>query len=308
MIILVCGPDSYQASKKLIELRDGFIKKYDETRLNTVIYDGESTPFADIKQAVLSAPFLASRRLIIIKNFTRGDYDLEEVSKILKTKAQDNTVIIYEGKADKNLEKIVKVIQPAHQYKFDYLGEKQLLELVYKIAKQDGLNVNREETSKIIDFCGNDLWKITSEVKKFSMLKNETSDQLADIKNVLNGLGETNLFHFIDEVFGKNKSIAISLLRKELEKGTAPEQIFGLIVRQVRILLAFKSDKNSKMSAQAFGLRPFVAEKAKKIAKGFDLDNLYKIYAKLLTLDLFIKNSVTKTENLLTKFILEICV
>ena len=68
MILFIYGKDSFRSRKLLKEQIEEFKKKRDQSGLNVVIVDGKNENSEKIFQEVTSSPFLAERKMIVVKN------------------------------------------------------------------------------------------------------------------------------------------------------------------------------------------------------------------------------------------------
>jgi len=67
MLIFLYGQDSYRSWQKLNEIIQRY-RKIDRSGLNLTIFEGENLEFNEFKNSVESIPFLADKRLIVVKN------------------------------------------------------------------------------------------------------------------------------------------------------------------------------------------------------------------------------------------------
>lgn len=163
------------------------------------------------------------------------------------------------------------------------------------------------------------MWKIRNELEKLSVYSGQLS--VREVENLVRPKIEAKIFDLVDAFGEKNAKKAHQELSKLLEKDEAELYIFTMIVGQFRNILIIKdylnpNDKaqssnqaqNSKFQiAKELGMHPFVAQKTSFQAKNFTLDELKKIYQKLMDFDIKIKTGEIEPRLALDLLIAEIC-
>lgn len=72
MLFFLYGADIYRKNRKLKQMVEEFVKKRDPVRLNVITLEAGGTDEEALRQALRAAPFLASKRMVILKNFLTG--------------------------------------------------------------------------------------------------------------------------------------------------------------------------------------------------------------------------------------------
>jgi DNA polymerase-3 subunit delta len=132
--------------------------------------------------------------------------------------------------------------------------------------------------------------------------------ELADVEAVSIVTAQGNVFEMVDALGTGNGKKALASLHQLLES-EEPFQIFGMVVRQFRLLLQAReimdARGNSQSVSRELGIAPFVAEKVYGQARGFSLESLEVIYHRLLQLDEDVKTGVMPIETALEIFVAE---
>lgn len=113
-------------------------------------------------------------------------------------------------------------------------------------------------------------------------LEKKTIAQLKNAKPQLFKLPQS-LFQFLDSIKPDNPG-SLKLFHQTLET-VAPEMIFVMLIRQLRLLLAI-IDKTSEPIEEIKRMAPWQAEKLSKQAKLFTIQDLKKNYLMLYDIDL----------------------
>jgi DNA polymerase-3 subunit delta len=118
--------------------------------------------------------------------------------------------------------------------------------------------------------------------------------------------GEGNVFEMVDALGNRNGPLALRMLHRLLEEDE-PLRLFGMIVRQFRLLLLTREllDVGNREAEIAKQLKtfPFVARKLIGQVRHFSLTSLEEIYHKLLEVDAAIKTGQVSSEVVLDTLI-----
>jgi len=95
-LFLFYGEDTYSANQKVKFWRDEFEKKYGGD-VNIAMLEGKSLISADFESDIHSTPFLAEKRLIIVKDFLeKGPKDEQKkVAELLEGEIPEFCIIVF---------------------------------------------------------------------------------------------------------------------------------------------------------------------------------------------------------------------
>ncbi len=277
MIILFHGKDSYRIKEKI----DEFVKAYKEKNKNYFglnYLNGKEITLFDLKEEMLSYSMFSEKKLIIINNLLSNQKNKEDfLSQIDLFKKSENILILVEE--NEVLGKIIDDFDKVN--KFDLLNGLKLKDWIKKKVVSLESEIEEEAINKIIEYVGGDLWQINNELMKLSSYsKKITSDNVSKMVRPKN---EINIFDTLDAVAQKNKKKAISLLRIHVDKGDSPIFLLSMIASQIRNIISVKNGAVVKQ------MNPFVYRKSVSQAKNFTMEDLKKIYSRILELDFEIK-------------------
>lgn len=126
--------------------------------------------------------------------------------------------------------------------------------------------IEREALDEFLSFVGNNLWLMFNEAKKLINYAGGKKIKLEDVRLLVRPKIEIDIFRTIDSLARKNRSEALNLIHKHLEKGDAPLYLLSMINFQFRNLLEIKylAEKNIPYYAilKKSSLHPFVIKKA----------------------------------------------
>ncbi|MCX6744617.1 MAG: DNA polymerase III subunit delta [Candidatus Parcubacteria bacterium] len=323
MIIFLYGEDTYRSSQKLNQIRDKFLKEVDSSGMNLTTLDGAKLKFEEFNRQVKASPFLARKRMVIIKNLISENKSKEiqkEVVDLLNTESkspQDDNILVFWEAADhsksksKNAlwdrlvkEKFAEQFQPLKPILLNSWVEKEITKLNAKIEKS--------AIPLLAALVGNDLWQLSGEIDKLTNFCQERPITATDIENLVKAKFDDNIFNLVDALGNNNKKLALKLMSDQFYLESDEMYLLAMLVRQFRILLLTKelSEKNPHLGkekvAHDLNIHPFVAQKAIWQINNFTLDKLKQIYRQLLDIDFKIKTNSLKPRILFDLLIAQI--
>ncbi|MDX9893638.1 MAG: DNA polymerase III subunit delta [Patescibacteria group bacterium] len=319
MIIFLYGPDTFRSHRKLEELKAKFIKEVDKSALNIEILDGVDLEPAEFEKAVSTPPFLAKKRLVIIKNLitkNKGQKIQKEILTTLeKPNLTDTIIIFWEGEVgtptksrsktagQRSQSLLNRLKQEKYAQEFNLLTESELQRFIQAETKNQGIKIESPAIRLLANLVGNDLWQLNNEIQKLSAFAKNQPITTTQIAELVKTKIDENIFNLTDALGQKNKSLALKLVADQLANGMMPTELLSKITWQFKNLLLVKDfvQENgqgyppSRLTYQ-LGLHPFVIKKTMSQVSQHQLPTLKKIYRQLLKIDRQIKTSQINPE------------
>jgi len=313
MFIFLYGEDSFQSNEKLKELIKKFQKEIDSSNLNILILEGEKLDINKLEQAISMGGFLASKKMIIIKNLSKCQNDkiLEKINSILDQKFENILIFLEEEKINKKIirqladkKKIFeKLKKEKYSSEFSLLIGIKLKDWVKKRIEDQGGKIENQALENLILMVGSDLWRMSNEINKLIAYKFGKVILTEDLDLLIIPKINENIFNLIDAIGNKNKVLALKLINNQLEINNSAYYLLSMIIRQFRILLQIKDLFLRKENFSQLKLHPFVIQKASVQAQKYSFDELKNIYQQLLEMDIQFKTSQIKPKILFDLFI-----
>lgn len=321
-VYLFFGEDTYSAHNKMTFWRTEFEKKHGGD-MNVETLEGKTLAAADFRSNFQSAPFLADKRLIIVKDFLRkgNKEEQKKVADILEGDIPDFCVIVFieYGSPDKRSSLYKKINKVGHPEEFKALMGPELMRWIQDRSKKIGLNINSQMASYIGDQAGSDLWNLSNELEKLKTFSqgNELTKEAVD--NLVHPNLTTSIFKLTDYLAQRNAKGSIKTLDILLESGEDMMKIIFMIVRHFRILIQVKDlmDRGNAKPQIISKIKqhPYTISTAMQQSPNFSFDTLRGIYEALLQIDIGMKTgrirmlADDKKEMLLAleKFVLDVC-
>lgn len=315
MVILVHGEDGYRVAQKRDELVAAFRTKFDTAGMNVDMRDGATLSAEELSSAVRTQPFLASRRMVVVKGLLSrkgekvmepfvaalGAHDAEQLIVVLSDVIGDDTFSKHPVKKalGASLPKTAIV-----DYGFPPLAAGPLRAWIAEEAARVGRQIMTDAAELLAVSVGADLWRMSGEVAKLAAWRTDGPITRADVELLVERHLEENAFAFTDAVGAGDLRSGAALLERELAAGNDAFALLAMLIRQARLLAAARSllDGGSggpEALASSFGVHPFVAKKTCAQARALSADGIRRFHDALWEADSGIKRGRMGAEDAL---------
>jgi DNA polymerase-3 subunit delta len=329
MFYILHGEDELACSDRVAEFRQ---KIGDETTrdLNTTIFDGRKVTLAELRHAADAIPFLADKRLVIVEGLLtrlassrrKGDDDselsgasrefLKDLLEYLPRLPDSTRLVLVEPRSLAPSHPVLKLALETDKRTVRHLplpSKESMAHWVQKRATLHGGAITLQAANALVTAVGydprpSDRDRTSEQGNKLRLLDQEIQKLLtyvnwsravtpADVQLLVSEAQQGDLFGMIDALAEGKGQKAIIELHRLIERGKSPLELFGMIVRQFRLMIQVKEldDRglNGAAIAERLSLHPFVAEKTGKQAQAFSMEQLELVYHRLLEMDVQIK-------------------
>ena len=308
MIILIYGKDSYRSLERLNELILAHQQKH-ASGLNLRRYNSKAIAIEDLENEMFGISMFKEKKLIILEGvFANTKFKESFLKKAERFTSDENVLIFYENDGiaakDKFLNALTELKVKIEN--FSELTGAKLKAWASKEIEKSQVKISPNSLESLIDYIGSDLWRLKNEIKKLanyvlSEKKQEITEK--DLKKIIIPDLELNIFDTIDAIAAQDKKKAINLFKQHLADGAEVPYLFSMVAWQMKNIIIAKT---SSESGGGTGLSPYVLRKATYQAKNFSLDDLKRIYQKIIDLDAALKVGKVLPEAALDLLILEI--
>ncbi|MEP7290413.1 MAG: DNA polymerase III subunit delta [Chloroflexota bacterium] len=273
--------------------------------LNTAHFEGATTTVPELLSAAESYPFLADKRLVIVKDMlawiTRkgagetGKHAVEALLRALPTLPEWARVVFVERVKLADSNKILKLAQsdPNGYEKVSVAPKDSTGWIIKRAQEMYGARIEPAAATALASVTVGDLRRADNELFKLVSYAGERPITEADVMLLTPYVAEANMFEMVDALAEGRGKVAVSLVQHLLEQDEDVFGLYGMITRQFRLLLLAKEHLSSggapRDIASAISVHPYVAEKLAKQTRSFTLDQLEKIYRALQDYDFKMK-------------------
>jgi DNA polymerase III subunit delta len=334
MFYILHGEDELARSEQVTEFREK-VGEESVRDLNTTILDGRKATLAELCHASDAVPFLAEKRLVIVEGLLtrlatrRGKSESEgEPSGTAKEflaglldylpHVSDSTRLVFvEPRTLPPTNPVIKLARQTDKRtvkEFPLPSKESMPRWVQKRAAQHGGEITPQAALALVTAVGydprptdrdrtpeqgNKLRRLDQEIQKLLAHANWSRPVTPeDVQKLVSGAQQGDLFGMVDALAVGDGKRAMVEMHRLIDQGKAPLELFGLIVRQFRLMIELKelADQGiaSPEAAERLSLHPFVADKADKQARAFSMAQLEAIYRRLLEMDVQIKTGQTE--------------
>ncbi|MCY3833082.1 MAG: DNA polymerase III subunit delta [Chloroflexi bacterium] len=273
--------------------------------LNRTEFDGERTPVAEILAAVRSLPFLAEKRLVIVRDLithiskrgagSAGKIATDRLINELPDLPSFARLVLVEsgGLRDGNrILKAARALDNGYIRKFD--RPRDPARWISERAKSEyAAEISPRAAHAIASLVGDDLLRADNELHKLvCFVDGEREIGEDDVAALTPYVPEANVFEMVDALGLGDGARALELIQRSLHHDPKDPgfRLFTLIVRQFRLLLMMRDHLDRGGSpggsiAGALGVPPFVAGKLATQARRFRMDQLDLIMKRLQRYD-----------------------
>ncbi len=299
------GDDDFSLEQEVSNLRSKMGD--DNGDLNTSEFEGSEASAAEVINAVSSYPFLSDKRLVIVKGMiswiTRkgagetGKKAVELLAAALPTLPEWARLVFVERQALPDSNKLVKLGRELENgFEKAFGAPKDSTGWILRRAK-DAYNaeIQPPAAAALASVIGNDLRRADNElVKLISYVDGARAITEEDVALLTPYVAEAEIFKMVDALAEGRGGAALAMLHRLLmEKDNDPFKIYGMIVRQFRLLLTAKEflvgGGYPAQMGEELHMNPFVAKKMTQQARAFTLPQLEQIYRALLDNDIRMK-------------------
>ena len=301
------GDDLIRRGEALARMRRSMGEDGD---LNRSEFDGAATTVPEVLAAAKSLPFLADKRLVIVRGLIRhitrkgagqaGKLAADRLIEELPGLPAYARLVLVE---DDTLPAGNRVLKAARTLPNGYIGEfKKPPNLTRWIMQRAADEYDAEITSRaanaIADVVNGDLLRADNELFKLATYVNgEAPISEQDVAALTPYVPEANVFEMVDALANGDGKRALELIQQSLHDNPRDPGfgLFGLIVRQFRLLLMTRDhlDQGGAAQAQAIaeavGAHRYTAGKLAAQARRFQAEQLDAILKRLQRYDQDIK-------------------
>ncbi len=310
MFYLFHGDDEHTKAKTLANLQ----RKLGDPSLvdlNTNRFEGQSITFAELRHACDSIPFLAKKRLVVVKNLAQAKPSfMDQLLAYLNDIPETTRLVFMESKplpASHPLRKAAESYENGYVKLFEHPKGSRLEGWIRRQGEERGGKIEPKAAHLLAINVGDNLIALENEIEKLVLYKGDLPVTADDVMLLCPYVAEANIFDLVDAVGSRHAKTAARLFNQKLSEGTDPFYLFAMIVRQFRLLIQVKELAVQKMPppqiAREIGIHGFVADKLAKQSHNYTFEQLERIYAHLLDIDVAVKSGQNDMETALTTLI-----
>lgn len=322
-VYLLYGDDDYAMARAVQEMlahyEDATLGDLNITRL------GSKASVDEIRSAAFAMPFLVNRRTVILTEAIeqlKGEKNTQNFLQLIQSLPASTALIIVvstelDRKDWKDFKKghwfrIWADSQPANvvfSREFALPAPAQMQTWIIEEVRRQNGQILPDAARELANLVGTNTQLASQEINKLLTYVNfSRAIELDDVKELVADVAPSSIFNMVDAMAEGRQPLALQLLH-ELMDQEDPYRVFGMIIRQFRLLLQTREliDLGNRNNiAASMKVHPFVAEKLEKQAQRFFLEQLKIIFQRLLKIDENNKKSLMELSIDLDLFVCEL--
>ncbi|MGC9468683.1 MAG: DNA polymerase III subunit delta [Anaerolineae bacterium] len=308
MLYFLHGENQLQRSEALNAIIAESDPAADLRDMNTEILEGPISS-GELRRACSTVPFLAQVRIVIARDVlsTSKGQAARDLADLLPTVPETTCLIFDEGQT---LRKNHPVLKSAEQVgmevrHFALPKERDLPGWIRQRTESYGGSIEYRAAGLLAQNIGVNLRLLDQEIQKLLLNAGERGEiTVQDVRVMVPYIQSADvIFQMVDSIGQRDPRRAATYLHRLLEVGEHPLRIFGMVVRQFRLLIQIRwlMDRHypQQQIVDRLKLHPYVVQKVHAQADHFTPIQLREAYRLLMATDLSVKQGEIPIETAL---------
>jgi DNA polymerase-3 subunit delta len=304
MKVTFTGDNSFMLRAELDTLVQRFLDEHGDMALERL--DGEETTYERLQEALQSLPFLASKKMVILRAGSANKQFVERAESLLKELPESTDLILLEPKLDKR-SSYYKLVKKVTDFKeFPELDRAGLARWLMSAAKSQGGSIGQNDALYLVERAGTNQQLLSHELEKLLLYDQNITKRSIDL--LIDPTPQSTVFELLEAAFAGNAKRAMELYEEQRALKVEPQQIIAMLAWQLHILALIKTagDRTPDLIAREGRVNPFVVRKSAVIARKMSLNQLKQLIYDLMTIDRRLKREALDADEALQDFLLVI--
>jgi DNA polymerase-3 subunit delta len=315
MLYVLYGRDDFSLREELGQIKarldsDGMLAS------NTDVLDGREVTPQQLMGICDTVPFLGDHRLVVVEGLLkrfdraerrRGARAARRESPVVDQwlglaehteRMPESTILVLVDEELSADNPLLAALRPKGQVReFRPLRRGAVLPWILKRAEAQEIEISPTAARLLADLVGNDLWTLTSELRKLTAYAQGRRIEGTDVKALVSEARQVSIFAMVDAIVEKRPTVALRLLRHLQNTGAEGGYLLAMIVRQYRFILQARDLMTDGLSTREIGQRvgissDFVLQRVLDQAERYTLPRLKRAYRRLLEADVAVKHGL----------------
>lgn len=269
-------------------------------------FEAGDIAFGRLLENVSSLPFLAARRMIIVRDLSANKTLIEKIEQLLDAVSDTTDLLLVEAKFDKRLT-LYKTLKKRTEFiEFGELDERELAKWAVSYVAENGGSLKANDATHLIARVGINQIGLKHELDKLMSFNANISK--VTIELLTEPLPRSSVFDLLDAAFSGDKKRAMSLYEDQRKQQVEPQAIMGMIAWQLHILAVVKFNEKDgpETIARNAKLNLFVVRKTLGITRRLSQAEVKDLVGRALALDVRLKSEALNADDAVQHFLLTI--
>ena len=266
--------------------------------------DGEEADYGRMHEAVQSLPFLASRKLVVLRTPGANKEFVEHFEQFVGDVAETNDVVMVEPKLDKRLGYYKQLKKLTDFRDFVTLDGNGLVRYLTDYVKGQGGTLKAGDARLLIDRVGTNQLILQHEADK--LLAHDQNISRTSIELLTDRTPQSSIFELLDAAFSGNAGRAMQLYDEQRDMRIEPQQIIAMLVWQLHILAVAKAagKRSADVIAKEARLNPFTVRKSQELVRRISPTRLKRLISELRSFDVRLKSESLSADEVVRYYLL----
>jgi DNA polymerase-3 subunit delta len=304
MIVTLTGENAYALRAELDGIVQGFLTEHDEFGVERL--DGEEAGYARLQEALTSLPFLADKKLVVLRRPGANKEFIEHVEELLAGVPETTDAVIVEPKLDKRLA-YYKLLKSKTDFReFKELDVPGLAKWLVAEAGKQAAKIAPGDANYLVQRVGANQQLLANELNKLALYDPQITRRTIDL--LTDASPQSTIFELLEAAFAGNAKRIMQLYKEQRVQKVEPPQIIAMLAWQLHVLALIKAarERSTDQIAADARLSPYVVRRSQAIAKRLSVNELKELVSGLLSIDVRSKSSAFDADEALQNYLLKL--
>lgn len=304
MIHTYTGENAAARGAALKEATQRFVAEHGDLALERL--DTDDTDFNGLQEALQNLPFLAARKLVVLRQPGQNKQFIERFEGLIKGLPETTDVFIMEPKPDKRSTYYKQLKKLTDFKEFNNLDERGLARWLSDQAKAGQGSLNQSDALFLVERVGADQQQLSSELEKLMLYNPAVTRQTIEL--LTEPTPQSTIFELIETAFSGNTAKALKLYDEQRALKVEAPQIVAMLTWQLHILalLVLAGNKPADEVAKTAKLSPYVVRKNQSVASQLNRTKIRTLIHELVEIDSRTKQAPVDLDEALKRFLLQL--
>lgn len=289
-LFLFTGENAFALREEKIRWISEFVKKHGEE--NLVRLPGKSLTLRSLLDEVAVAPFIASRRLVLIEGLP--PFSREEVQMLPGQVHPHVIVLIVEPKIDKRLASSKEFLSIAEVTEFPPLKGKALTQWIHATVQALGAQIAPDAVATLQEMAGDEQDMLVEELRKLALFAGSRPITSEDVRRLGMPTYEGVVWKLTDLLTAGRRGEALAFAHEHIERGGEPYGLWAVLLGMLKNVVAVASTleggrKDARAVAEELQLHPLAVRSLLPYASRIDRGELRRFLEQTVDADIALK-------------------
>jgi DNA polymerase III subunit delta len=304
MKVTLAGENSFMLHAELKKLVRQFLDEHGDMALERL--DGEEASFERMQEALQSLPFLAAKKMVVLRSPGANKQFTEAAGKLITELPETTDLVLVEPKPDKR-SSYYKLLKKSTDFReCAELDRAGLARWLVACAKERDGQLSQADATYLVERAGTDQQMLGNELEKLLLYDPKVTRQT--IQLLTEATPQSTVFELLEAAFNGNAKRAMELYDEQRGLKVEPQQIIAMLAWQLHVLALVKTagDRSPQAIASEAKVNPFVVRKSSAVARKLSLAELKQLITDLVDIDVRLKRETLDADEALQNYLLKI--